>query len=66
MRLFGDGQPSVPLRNLRPKEMPRSHVLEGKDDLSERLSLIQISGRFSNLRHGKRFVHYRPVLLLSG
>ena len=42
------------------------HVLKGKDDLSNRLSLIQVSGRFSNLRHGKCLVHYYPVLLLSG
>src|SRR5262245_1979540 len=43
-----------------------THVLKGKDDLSDRLSLIQVSGCFSNLRHRKCLVHYCPVLLLGG
>src|SRR5262245_28450182 len=42
------------------------HVLKGEDDLSYRLSLIQVSGCFSNLRHRKCLVHYCPVLLLGG
>src|SRR5262249_46986796 len=41
-------------------------ALEGKYDLSDRLSLIQVSGRLNSFVHRKCPVHYCPVLRLTG
>src|SRR5262249_41180007 len=49
-----------------PKTVSEIHVLKGKDDLSECLSRIQVSCRFSDLRHRKCLIHYRSVFPLCG
>src|SRR5215475_4210850 len=42
------------------------HALKGEDDFSECLSPIQVSGRFSDLRHRKCLIDYRSVFPLCG